>query len=288
MKEKEKWIVEAASKLFARKGFASTSVQEIVTEVGISKGAFYLYVKSKDDLLLSIFQHYYEQIQNRVNEVKKAELTPKERFVRQLQFYLQGIAHHKEFIIMQARENAVPFNDQIEQFIRKMKMESFLFYKRSLLDIYGKQVQPYLSDLIMLIQGMGHQYMELVIFDIVEVDLERLPDFLLTRADHIVEGFAKTGEPALLPADFASQLTDCTVDQEFDTTKEILQAIAKSKQSLVQGEDYEEVLVTLEVLEAELESDHPRIPVMKGMLSNLETLPQFHDVRKRIVEKFGL
>ncbi|CAM4100818.1 hypothetical protein BAPA111461_18685 [Bacillus paramycoides] len=40
-------------KLFATTGINATSVQEIVTACSISKGAFYLYFKSKDELLLA-------------------------------------------------------------------------------------------------------------------------------------------------------------------------------------------------------------------------------------------
>ncbi|MCY8280477.1 TetR/AcrR family transcriptional regulator, partial [Bacillus inaquosorum] len=38
MKEKEKLIIETALKLFAQKGYNSTSVQEIAKECKISKG----------------------------------------------------------------------------------------------------------------------------------------------------------------------------------------------------------------------------------------------------------
>lgn len=61
MKEKERLIIEMAMKLFATKGMSATSVQEIVTACGISKGAFYLYFKSKDELLLATLRYYYEK-----------------------------------------------------------------------------------------------------------------------------------------------------------------------------------------------------------------------------------
>lgn len=48
MTEKNTQIIEAGMKLFANKGFSATSVQEIATESGISKGSFYLHFKSKD------------------------------------------------------------------------------------------------------------------------------------------------------------------------------------------------------------------------------------------------
>ncbi|WP_297507274.1 TetR/AcrR family transcriptional regulator [Thermococcus sp.] len=49
-KTREK-LVSAAMELFARKGFDKTTVDEIVAKAGVAKGTFYLYFKSKDDLI---------------------------------------------------------------------------------------------------------------------------------------------------------------------------------------------------------------------------------------------
>ena len=68
MKEKERLIIESAMKLFATKGVNATSVQEIVTASGISKGAFYLYFKSKDELLLATLRYYYDHVKNLQNK----------------------------------------------------------------------------------------------------------------------------------------------------------------------------------------------------------------------------
>lgn len=48
-------LLEAARDLFSRNGFAGTSVQEIVTAAGVTKGAMYHYFSSKDDLLAEIY-----------------------------------------------------------------------------------------------------------------------------------------------------------------------------------------------------------------------------------------
>ncbi len=47
-------IIAAAMRLFAKKGFDKTTVEEIVAEAGVAKGTFYLYFKSKDDLIKEI------------------------------------------------------------------------------------------------------------------------------------------------------------------------------------------------------------------------------------------
>ena len=48
-------LLAAASRLFAERGFALTSVQEIVEYAGVTKGAMYHYFTSKDDLLQQIY-----------------------------------------------------------------------------------------------------------------------------------------------------------------------------------------------------------------------------------------
>lgn len=48
-------LLAAASRLFAERGFAPTSVQDIVELAGVTKGAMYHYYTSKDDLLQQIY-----------------------------------------------------------------------------------------------------------------------------------------------------------------------------------------------------------------------------------------
>ncbi len=47
-------IVQVATELFASKGFDRATVDEIVAKAGVAKGTFYLYFKSKEDLVKEI------------------------------------------------------------------------------------------------------------------------------------------------------------------------------------------------------------------------------------------
>ncbi|MEO3808209.1 TetR/AcrR family transcriptional regulator [Sphaerisporangium sp. B11E5] len=48
-------LLAEATRLFAAKGFENTSVQEIVSAAGVTKGAMYHYFGSKDDLLREVY-----------------------------------------------------------------------------------------------------------------------------------------------------------------------------------------------------------------------------------------
>src|SRR5262245_37343491 len=47
-------ILDAARVCFARNGFHATSMQDVITEAGLSVGAVYRYFKSKEDLVMAI------------------------------------------------------------------------------------------------------------------------------------------------------------------------------------------------------------------------------------------
>lgn len=47
-------IIDVSSKLFATKGYTNTSIQNIVDEVGMSKGAVFHHFKSKEDIFYAV------------------------------------------------------------------------------------------------------------------------------------------------------------------------------------------------------------------------------------------
>ncbi len=54
--DKRERILRAATRVFARKGFYATKVSEVAKAAGVADGTIYLYFKSKDDLLVSLFE----------------------------------------------------------------------------------------------------------------------------------------------------------------------------------------------------------------------------------------
>ena len=57
-KERQYQIMEAAMKVFTKKGFASARMDDIVKESGLSKGAIYHHYEGKKDIFLSLIEHW--------------------------------------------------------------------------------------------------------------------------------------------------------------------------------------------------------------------------------------
>jgi AcrR family transcriptional regulator len=58
---KEK-ITQQSIRLFEKKGFSETSIQDIVDSLGVTKGTFYYYFSSKEELLMDIHYKYIHDL----------------------------------------------------------------------------------------------------------------------------------------------------------------------------------------------------------------------------------
>jgi AcrR family transcriptional regulator len=66
MKEK---LTEHAVRLFDDKGFTVTSIQDIVESIGVTKGTFYYYFSSKEELLREIHMRYIDGLLSKQERV---------------------------------------------------------------------------------------------------------------------------------------------------------------------------------------------------------------------------
>ncbi len=59
--ERKSQILEAAIAVFARLGFQQTRMDDIASQAGLSKGALYLYYKSKDAVIAALLKYFFTQ-----------------------------------------------------------------------------------------------------------------------------------------------------------------------------------------------------------------------------------
>jgi AcrR family transcriptional regulator len=57
-------ILQAASQVFARKGYETTALDEVAREAGMAKGTLYLYFKDKEALYLQTVLHVLESLES--------------------------------------------------------------------------------------------------------------------------------------------------------------------------------------------------------------------------------
>ena len=60
--ERKNEILDVAQELFFSKGYKQTSIESIIKKIGVAKGTFYYYFKSKEDLLDKLVKRMTDQI----------------------------------------------------------------------------------------------------------------------------------------------------------------------------------------------------------------------------------
>lgn len=66
-------LVSAAAKTFAERGVQNTLVSDIVKMAGVAQGTFYLYFKTKDDIVLAVVDHLVGALQASLTDAVNAE-----------------------------------------------------------------------------------------------------------------------------------------------------------------------------------------------------------------------
>lgn len=98
--DKREAILRAAIKVFAGRGYFNSKVADIAGEAGIADGTVYLYFKSKDEILHSIFDRAMaEFIEEGRKELDNLE-TPPERLRRIAELHLEKLGADRDLAVV--------------------------------------------------------------------------------------------------------------------------------------------------------------------------------------------
>ena len=89
-------IIDAASALYARKGFTATSIQEISEKAGVSLPVTYHYVKKKSEIMLMIMEDVLSIFQHSLTKQIKGIDDPLEKLGIAVVLYFRVVDKQKE------------------------------------------------------------------------------------------------------------------------------------------------------------------------------------------------
>jgi len=79
-KKTKQYILETAMRLFSEKGLENVNIEDVVKEVGVTRGAFYHYFKSREELLEVLCINLLNVITHIYSLINKRDLTPLKNF----------------------------------------------------------------------------------------------------------------------------------------------------------------------------------------------------------------
>jgi len=75
-------ILDAATEVFAQKGFSKARMDDIAAESRLSKGALYLYFKSKDAIILALLDRMFRREMSALEVLQDEDVPARERLER--------------------------------------------------------------------------------------------------------------------------------------------------------------------------------------------------------------
>lgn len=93
-------ILNAATRVFARRGFFNAQVADVAREAGVAAGTVYLYFRSKDDLLTSIFEKSMTRALEEADRALAGVTDPVERLRRLARVHLGGLGSRRDLAIV--------------------------------------------------------------------------------------------------------------------------------------------------------------------------------------------
>lgn len=90
--ERRSQILDAAMAVFSRLGFHSARMDDIAEEAGLSKGALYLYYKSKDAIISAILRYIFAAAMKSLRALQESEGSVREQILS----YTQLVARESE------------------------------------------------------------------------------------------------------------------------------------------------------------------------------------------------
>ena len=98
--DKRSAILRAATRVFAHNGFFNSKVADIARAAGIADGTVYLYFKSKEEILHSIFDHNMEEAIAAGRRLIRKLRDPRDKLRRIAALHLERLGANRELAVV--------------------------------------------------------------------------------------------------------------------------------------------------------------------------------------------
>ncbi|WP_017624478.1 TetR/AcrR family transcriptional regulator [Nocardiopsis chromatogenes] len=115
---REQQMIDAAIRVFSRRGYHSAGVEEIAEEAGISKPMVYIYLGSKEGVFTACIRREADRLVEAVRAGVSGSATPEEGLWAGLRAFFEFVADNRESWIVlyqQARSQGEPFSREVFQ-----------------------------------------------------------------------------------------------------------------------------------------------------------------------------
>jgi len=275
---KKQLIMEKALELFSEQGFEATSVQQITERCGISKGAFYLSFKTKDELVFSMVDYYLQQFIIDIDQVVRGSYNKDTLLVEFYKSIFQAFKVHSASARVFFNEKVFLTKKELFHKITAYEAEMSKSIIYMLEQLYQDKLQETKYDVMYCIKGFMKSYAELFIFSNMPLDLDQLAKSLAEKTDII----ARFTTIPFITEDLV-QFVSKPCEQEI-SKETLLQLIEQNINNMEESIERESMVL----LKDQVENPTYSMPILKGLVENIRVEPAYNWVAYVIAKYFKM
>lgn len=270
MNDRKQLVVNKARELFIDKGFQATSIQDILDYSGISKGTFYNYFSSKNELLIAVFKSITKMMEQERNDLLIGQDPANlEIFVKQIELQLNSNRKHK---LLSLFEEVFVSNDpELRQFIKRNHLRLLHWLYQRFIDLFGEEKKTFLLDCSIMFMGiLQHNLKYSTMAMGKSTSIHQITRYSVDRIVKIVEEVSLTGEQLLQPELLEAWLPQSSKKNQIfqEKFKEVLQPLIKSLQHIDEQDKYLELLEFIK--DEVIKTKTPRKFLVQSALNSLQ------------------
>ncbi|MDQ0160360.1 TetR/AcrR family transcriptional regulator [Alkalibacillus salilacus] len=262
-------MLDAAVQLFQKNSFHETSVEDITSACGISKGGFYKHFNSKESMILELLQRYYDELFWEAEHLTKdLEGSPLLILKKKIAIELEKSIDYHYFFHAVLTDFHPNDKGPIPSALNHIKHKLQEWHKHALLEAFGSKSTKYLNDLAVVMDGMIHSYLMKIIWKN-NLPLDTLAEFIaeclqaiVTNDDHIFP---------VLPSDHDGEDSHLSIlgnmKRELGTIHSELQTNPQANPTVQKD------LETIDLLIEEFGQQNPREFLIDALLTQLSQRP---------------
>ncbi len=234
MDEKQKLIMDVAQECFNRQGLQFTSIYDIVKTCKISKATFYKHFSTKEDLVYEILSYSNKNFLSKARAIdNNLEINNKDKLKKKIILvweYLISTTPFNMFIMQSFTQIKGEPTDKFRKAIRDNLLSE---YRKSLLTLYGDEIESIVWELIFQIDSLVHEFILIMRVKKEEFEPDFVGDYVIRIIDMTIEELKKA--PIVIDKSIFYSEKDKFCDNLFSdeellllkTIKEIKQLIVK-------------------------------------------------------------
>ncbi len=282
-------IICQAMDLFRAQGFQNTTVQQIADACEMSKGAFYLYFVSKQEIVRAIFEYQSDTMVQSLEAIRsRKDLTPRQKFQAHVAYQFDEMGKQQSLTLMLLNDAGYKLDEATMLMAQKLHADWVNLFEKFVIDLYGQSFRPRLPDLTLIVMGTINELYSQMLLHGLAIEGQDAGKFITDLADDLAQEFLARRTPFLdishIPT--PEQLETQMEQQLKDRALLQLEHLRNKANDFNDEEIIADLRATLDLLADAINAPAPNPILIQALLANLKNLPSLQGGRRELANLY--